>query len=186
MEDKKLIRLLRKDPNAGMEALMDQYTGLVYAVVKGKFADYYYVSSDIEDCVADVFSKFYMNLSEYDPSVASIKGYLCVIARNHAINVVKKRSMQGDASLYETAILAQGVEEDSIDSILIEDERCSEVLKAIEALGDPDSSILFRKYYYGQSAKSIGKVLGLSVTNVNTRAHRALEKLREMLGGREI
>ena len=185
MEDKKLIRLLRKDPNAGMEALMDQYTGLVYAVVKGKFADYY-VSSDIEDCVADVFSKFYMNLSEYDPSVASIKGDLCVIARNHASNIIKKRNMQGYASLYEEAILAQGVEEDSIDSILIEDERCSEVLKAIEALGDPDSSILFRKYYYGQSAKSIGKALGLSVTNVNTRAHRALIKLREMFGGGEI
>ena len=30
MEDNKLLRLLHKDPNAGMEQLMNQYTGLVY------------------------------------------------------------------------------------------------------------------------------------------------------------
>lgn len=31
MEDNKLLRLLHKDPNAGMEQLMNQYTGLVYS-----------------------------------------------------------------------------------------------------------------------------------------------------------
>ena len=84
MEDNKLLRLLHKDPNAGMEQLMNQYTGLVYAVVKSKLDDSYYVSSDIEDCVADVFSKFYAELSDYDPKISSIKTYLCVIARNQA------------------------------------------------------------------------------------------------------
>ncbi len=39
MEDGKLLRLLHKDPNAGMEQLMNQYTGLVYAVVRGKLVD---------------------------------------------------------------------------------------------------------------------------------------------------
>ena len=39
MEDNKLLRLLHKDPNAGMEQLMNQYTGLVYAVVKSKLDD---------------------------------------------------------------------------------------------------------------------------------------------------
>ena len=70
-----------------MEQLMNQYTGLVYAVVKSKLDDSHYVSSDIEDCVADVFSKFYAELSDYDPKISSIKTYLCVIARNQAINV---------------------------------------------------------------------------------------------------
>lgn len=99
MEDNKLLRLLHKDPNAGMEQLMNQYTGLVYAVVKSKLDDSYYVSSDIEDCVADVFSKFYAELSDYDPKISSIKTYLCVIARNQAINVSKRRSLEGGISL---------------------------------------------------------------------------------------
>ena len=43
MEDNKLLRLLHKDPNAGMEQLMNQYTGLVYAVVRSKLDGSYKV-----------------------------------------------------------------------------------------------------------------------------------------------
>ena len=94
MEDDKLLRLLHNDPNSGMEQLMDQYAGLVYAVIKGKLSESYHVSSDIEDCAADVFSEFYTQLSKYDPNVSSIKTYLCVLARHRAIDIVRKREKQ--------------------------------------------------------------------------------------------
>ncbi|MBE6672856.1 MAG: sigma-70 family RNA polymerase sigma factor [Ruminococcaceae bacterium] len=184
MEDKKLLSLLRKDPNAGMEQLIDQYAGLVYAVVKGRLDGFYYVSSDIEDCVADAFSNFYMNLSDYDPSIASIRSYLCVIARNHAINIAKRRSRYENVS-YEDETSRLIADDVMIGGDLAEDAFRRDVIKAVEALGDPDASILFRKYYYGQSGKDIAKVLGLSESNVNTRTHRALQKIRKMFGGSE-
>lgn len=34
MFDQSLLRLIKKKPNRGMSALMDQYTGLVYSAVK--------------------------------------------------------------------------------------------------------------------------------------------------------
>ena len=43
MEDRKLLRLLHKDPSAGMEQLMNQYAGLIYAVDKGKLAESCYI-----------------------------------------------------------------------------------------------------------------------------------------------
>ena len=186
MEDKKLLRLLHKDPNAGMEQLLKQYTGLVYAVVKSKLDGSYYVSTDLEDCVANVFSKFYTELSDYDPSMSSIKSYLCVMARNHAINVAKKRRFEGSISLDDEQSLLQVADDVMIDSKLAEDELRREVIKAIENLGEPDSSIIFRKYYYGESSKEIAKATGLSVSNVDTRTHRALNKLRKMFGGNEV
>ena len=186
MEDKKLLRLLHKDPNAGMEQLLNQYTGLVYAVVKSKLDGSYYVSSDLEDCVADVFSKFYTELADYDPAMSSIKSYLCVIARNHAINVAKKRSLEGGISLDDEQSLLQVADDVMIDSELADEELRREVIRAVEDLGDPDSSIIFRKYYYGESSKEIAKATGLSVSNVDTRTHRALNKLRKMFGGNEI
>ena len=73
MEDAKLLRLIRKDPSAGMEQLMDQYAGLIYAGVKGRLAGSYCLSTDIEDCVADVFCEFYATLDRYDPTLSSIK-----------------------------------------------------------------------------------------------------------------
>ena len=50
-------------------------------------------------------------------------------------------------------------------------------------MGHPDSDILFRKYYLGQSSKFIATKLNLTVSNVNTRAHRAVRKLRGKFGG---
>ena len=183
MEDNKLIRLLHKDPNAGMEQLMNQYTGLVYAVVKAKLDDHSCVSSDIEDCVADVFSKFYVELFKYDPAISSIKSYLCVIARNHAINIAKKRNFMKSISLDDEESTLQIADDLIIDRDLAEDELRREVIKAIEDLGDPDASILFRKFYYGESSKDIAKAVGMTVSNVDIRTHRALNKLRKMFGG---
>ncbi len=184
MHDDKLLRLLHKDPNAGMEQLMDQYAGLVYAVVKSKLCDSYYVSSDIEDCVADVFSNFYTNLCDYNPNLSSIKSYLCVIARNQAHNILLKRCRQGGISLDDKDSFLQAVvDEVLIDSELADSELRREVIKAVEDLGEPDSSIILRKYYFNESSKDIAKALRLSVSNVDTRAHRALTKLRNKFGG---
>ena len=73
-----------------------------------------------------------------------------------------------------------------IDSELADEELRREVIRAVEDLGEPDSSIIFRKYYYGESSKEIAKATGLSVSNVDTRTHRALNKLRKMFGGNEV
>ncbi len=163
---------------------MNQYTGLVYAVVKGKLAESYYLSSDIEDCVADVFSKFYLSPDEYDHTRSSIKAYLCVIARNLSIDVAKKRSKQRmDISLDDCDSPVQISDELIIDSKFEEDDLIHEVISAIKDLGHPDSEIIIRKYYYGQTSKTIACKTGLSVSNVDTRAHRALKKLRKMFGG---
>ena len=162
---------------------MNQYTGLVYAVVKAKLDNYYCISSDIEDCVADVFSNFYIQLFNFDPEISSIKSYLCVIARNHAINIAKKRNFIKSISLDDEESPLQIAEDFIIDSELTDDELRCEVIKAIEDLGDPDTNILFRKFYYGESSKDIAKAIGMSVSNVDIRTHRALNKLRKMFGG---
>ena len=182
MEDNKLLRLLQEDPNAGMEQLLKQYTGLVYTVVRSKLNASYYLSSDIEDCAADVFSKFYTELNDYDPRKSSIKNYLCVIARNRAINVSKRRVLEGSISLDDEQSLLPAADDILIDSELSEEELRREVIKAVEELGEPDSNIIFRKYYYGESSKEIAKAVGMTVSNVDTRAHRALNKLRKIFG----
>ncbi len=190
MEDHELLRLLREDPNAGMEQLLKQYTGLVCAVVRGRLSTSHSLSSDTEDCAADVFSKFYTELDDYDPRKSSIKNYLCVIARNHAINVSKKRSLESGVSLDDERLDAElsfssAADDVPIESTLAEDELRREVIKAVEDLGEPDADIVFRKYYYGESSKEIAEALGLTVSNVDTRTHRALNKLRKLFGGNE-
>ena len=184
MDDKSLLDLIKKDPSAGMDRLMNDYAGLVYATVRGRLAGSGCVSSDAEDCVADTFSEFYASVSRFDPRRSSIKTYLCVMARNNAADILRKRGRQaGELSLDDDELLFEIPDGSSPDSDLARREQRRRVIDAVDALGEPDASIIFRKYYYGQTSKEIGRALGLTAANVDTRAHRALNRLRKILGG---
>ena len=178
MNDKKLIELLHTDRDAGMTALIRRYSGFVFAIVRGKLAGVC-DTSEIEDCVTDVFIRFYSGLGDYKAD-ASVKTYLGRIARNASLNCLRNR-----APLYS-------VEDDLTLEIPDGGDLCDEaaekdllrrIFAEIRSFGPPDSDILFRKYYLGQSSKQIANELGLTVSAVDTRAHRAVQKLKEKFKG---
>lgn len=186
MDDVKLLKLLRKDPNRGIEFIMDEYAGLVYAVVRGRLVGNQFVSTDIEDCVAETFSEFYISLDSFDPERSSIKSFLCVLARNNAIDLLRRRAKEGTTlSIDDDDSFIQVEDDFDIESELTERELVREIFCAIKDLGEPDASIIIRKYYFGESSREISKAMKLSVSLVDTRAHRALNKLRKLLGGRK-
>lgn len=181
MDDEKLLRLLHKDPNTGMEKLIEIYAGLVYAVITRAIPDSCSFTSELESCVADVFSEFYCNLSKYDPRLSSIKTYLCVIARNNAIDLLRKNDkLKSNISLDTEDLVLTLPGSMSAEDTLLKKETRREILQAINAMGEPDRSILLRKFYFLQPSKQIAADLGLTSSNVDTRTHRALHKLRRL------
>ena len=66
MEDGALIKLLHSDKNKGMEQVLKKYTGFVFAIVKSRLCEVC-DSSEIEDCVSDVFIRFSKSFDKYDP-----------------------------------------------------------------------------------------------------------------------
>lgn len=179
MKDTELISLLRDDPERGMAALTELYAGLLYTVVRGRIGENLAGSADVEELVADVLSAFYLHLDGYRPERCSIKSYLCVMVRNSAIDYLRRN---------RTVTLPVEEAEDSFDiAERIEEKELRErLLAAITRMGEPDSTILIRKYYLGQRSKEIAEALGTSAANVDTRAHRAIVKLRKIFEGEYI
>lgn len=171
---------LRRTPERGMAALMEQYAGLVYAVVKRRLPGDLFCSADVEGCAADTFSEFYLDLDKYDPGKGSVRSWLCVIARHNAQDLVRRRYREAgviplDRELEaadDGAVLESGLEERELRRA---------VLEAVEGLGEPDREIILRKYYLGEPTREIAARLGLTASNVDTRTHRAVEKLRGKL-----
>lgn len=182
MQDRVLLKKLKKDPEEGMKALIQEYAPLVYAVVRGKLNRGLFSEFDVEACVADTFSEFYLSFDKYNESLGSIKAYLCVMARHNAIDLVRKKMREGLPLPLEEDIIEEGDFEDAV----FESELFGEAVKEIKALGEPDCEIVMRKFYFGESSKQIAESLGMTVSNVDTRTHRALLKLRKKMGGEEI
>ena len=90
MNDAELLDWIRKNPEKGLKALIAQYSGIVYTVVRRNLPETL-CAADAEACAAEVFGEFYLDLDKYNPSKGSIKAWLCVIARHKEY---KRRSYQ--------------------------------------------------------------------------------------------
>lgn len=178
MRDDELLELLRSSPEKGLKNLMSQYGGLVYAVVKRNLSGTAACFADVEACAADAFSEFYMDLDKYDPTKGSLRSWLCVIARHNAVDAARK--CKQTLPLDEASEAAS--DKDSPESELERRELRRAVLDEVKSLGEPDREILLRKFYLGESSKEIAARLKMSVSNVDTRTSRAVEKLRKKLG----
>lgn len=182
-KDKKLLELIKKHPNRGMKLLMNEYGGLVFYVVQKRLVNN---KNDIEECVSDVFIDFYSNINSVDLCKGSIKAFLVTIATKRAIDTYRRnRAHQNVYSLDEEHLFIEYVLPDANNNP--EDffmQKCNEdrLLQAVKDLGEPDSQILYRRYFMQQSVKEIAETLGMKSNSVSKRITRALSALEERLG----
>ncbi len=187
MQDDELLNILKTDPNTGMALLLKQYAGLVFSIARHKLAGQSFCDADIEHCVADTFSEFYCDLNKFQNAAGSIRSWLCVIARNNAYDCLRRHKKEVDTLSLDAEGIAEPPDETfSVEEALITKEFREELLREIKALGEPDCTILLRKYYFSESSKEIAASLNLTVSAVDTRAHRAILKLRSIFGGERV
>ena len=181
-DESKLLSLLLNDPESGLEKLMDRYMGFVYTIVYGKLS-HVCGKQDIEECVSDIFYEIYKTRHAIDLTKGSLKSYLAVLSKRAAIDAYRKlrcdtRNLPLDG--FDEDWMAS---DENVEKSVTDNETSELLIREIKALGEPDSQIMIRKYYFGQTAKTIAGALGLRENTVNKRASRALGKLKSALGG---
>lgn len=182
MPEIELHRWLNQSPEKGLKMIMDCYLPLVYAIVRGKLANAG-TKQDIEECVSDTFYELYSMRARIDLSKGSIMALLAVLARRKAIDRYRTlRPKASELSLDENDTWWVAGPTD-LEADLIQQEVGDALVRSVKSLGPPDSEIIVRRYFFGESAKTIGAALQLKENTVNKRAGRALAKLRESLGG---
>lgn len=183
MTDHELLELLRRKPEEGGSALLSQYTGLVYTIVRSKLGGVC-SEEDLEELVSDIFYLFFQNLEKLDLNRGSIKALLSIVAKRRAINRFHAQTNRAAhlTSLDDTLLEVLAESEQSEDLLEHRMQR-EELLNALDALGEPDRTIMVCKYYLGETATQIANRVGLKQKTVEKRAERALKKLRLRMGG---
>lgn len=180
MTDTEWLLLMQQSPGEGCRALIDQYGNLVYAIVLNKLK-HTGTREDIEDCVSDVFVELFRSVDSYTAEGGSLKGYISTIAKRTAVDAWRRLSYRQRHTSY--------IEED-VSPLPAADDPEEEVSRKllgerlwhiVRALGEPDTSIIIRQYFYEQTAKEIAKALSMSAAAVQKRSVRARKRIREML-----
>lgn len=182
MKDEDLLQMLQENPKEGIRFMIKQYGGLIRAVtwrrLAGKFP-----KEDLEECISDIFFEFYQNVEKIDLNKGSVKVFLLTIAERKAIKYYRSLSKEpGKTNIDEMQESMLG-DEMSPEIQMLQKERNEHLMEALQQLGEPTCGILIRKYYYGMTAKEIGKTYNLSKNAVEKRIKRGLMKLKDMLGG---
>lgn len=184
LKDEKILRLLKKDPSAGMDLLIETYGSLAGYIVRHKLSSLC-GEEDVEECVADVFVDFYKQIDRVDLKKGSIKTYISTIARRRAVDYFHDaiKNVTRITELDEVAYHSIPDEAPSPESSVVMNEEHSFLLKEVQKLGEPDSEILFRRYYLDQSLNEIADAIGMKRPAVSKRIARALEKLKFRMEG---
>jgi RNA polymerase sigma factor (sigma-70 family) len=128
-----------------------------------------------EDVTALAFERAFRKSGKFDARRGSERAWLFGIARNAALDELRKRKRSA-ALASEPEDTAPGPDEE-MDRAL----RRAAVRTALAALAPRDRELIALKFHAGLDNAEIAAVLGVSPSNAGTRLHRALTKLREML-----
>jgi RNA polymerase sigma factor (sigma-70 family) len=152
------------------EALYQRTFPRVYAYVASMLRD----RSAAEEVTAQAFERAYRKRSSYRAGRGSPEAWLFGIARHAALDELRrlKRRAPLEADPEDLNALAP---EDHAEGVV----RRETVRAALATLEPKDRDLVALKFQAGLSNAEIGRVLGMTESNVGTKLHRTMEKLRE-------
>jgi RNA polymerase sigma factor (sigma-70 family) len=132
-----------------------------------------------EDVTAQAFERAFRKAHSYDPGRGGERGWLFGIARNAALDELRRRKRHA-ALAAEPADVTGPAPDDAAERAL---ERAA-VRAALAKLQARDRDLIGLKFHAGLDNAEIAAALGISPSNAGTLLHRAMTKLREAVDDR--
>ena len=174
MNTAELIDKLKSRADGSLEQLKLHYGPLIRYVITPILHD----ARDREEVFSDILVRVWDRISQYDPTSGSWTNWLSTIARNAAIDRVRRNPPAG-AELTEMIHAPNSNPEQE----LLRKERQRELYAALNSLDTSDKALFYRKYYYRQSTAQIAAEYGTTERAIEGRLYRIKRKLRKTLGG---
>src|SRR3954466_1097053 len=154
----------------GFEDLYRNTFPRVYAYVASMLRD----RAAAEDVTALAFERAYRKRSRFSARRGSPEAWVFGIARNAALDELRTRKRRATLETEPGDVWSPGPEEEAERLI-----RREEVRAALATLDVRDRDLVALKFAGGLSNGEIAGVLRISESNVGSRLHRAVEKLRK-------
>jgi RNA polymerase sigma-70 factor (ECF subfamily) len=171
----RLMRRVATRDTIAFAALYKQTSAKLYGVVARIL--------NRSDVAADVLQETYVRIwekaGEFDPAKGSALGWMATIARNRALDEVRRVrpvSLEDQPEGFEPAA-------EEIDPLAARER--SEGLRALvdclKGLDDEKRAVVLLAYYRGLSREALAKRFGRPVPTIKTWLHRSLAQLRDCL-----
>jgi len=174
--DRDLVNRCRGgDGDAAFRELVDQYKGMVFAVISRTVSD----RSLVEDLAQDVFVRVHRGLRSFRGD-ARLSTWMCRIAINVCADARQRapREVSLDAVPAGTPPPPAAI---VVDPAFAGLELRDRVAKAMARLSDRSRLVLTLHYFAGRGYEEIAGALDVPLGTVKTQLHRAKQELRAIL-----
>jgi RNA polymerase sigma-70 factor, ECF subfamily len=133
-----------------------------------------------EEVIQDAYIKIWNSAGQFNPDLSSPITWMASIARNRAIDVVRKRS---EISIEEEPA-AMDVASDTPDPLARKDmtEELKRILECVGQLEPQRQRLVLLAYYNGWSREQLAQKFDTPLNTVKTWLRRSMLEIRECLG----
>ena len=175
--DTLLVHMLMARDEDALRTAIDTYGRLVFGVASRILGE----ASLAEEVAQDTFVALWRRPGAFDPSRGSLQSFLAGVARNKAVDVVRREESlrrTKDSLLAEVeAIVSEGT--DTGASAEIEDRDA--VVAALGKLSPVQREAIVLAYFGGRTYREVAAELGIPEGTAKTRLRDGLIRLRELM-----
>ena len=176
MREQKVISMIRKRDEHGMEELLAHYGALMRYIIAPILPN----AQDREECLLEAAMRVWEKIELFDSDRGSWAAWLTMLTRNTALNHLRQRKHTEVVADIPPEYPAQEL---TPEETLLQHERHEALKRALDRLPSEERTIFYRKYYYLQPTVQIASELGMTERAVEGRLYRLKAKLRNALGG---
>ncbi len=167
------IALIISEDRMGLKEIYEAYLSYIYRIILGVVGR----KEDAEDITTEFFIKLFQTADKYKPGTGH-KGYMATIARNMAIDFMRKNKREilesfttSDDEEYKPEPLANdNTEEEVLEELSLTD--------ALKVLNDKERIIIDMKILSEMTFQEISDSLHIPMGTVTWRYREAIKKLR--------
>jgi RNA polymerase sigma-70 factor (ECF subfamily) len=166
-------RLMARDESA-LREVIEAFGAKVHGIARRVVTD----PALAEEVTQDAFLALWRRPGAFDPARGNLLGFLLAIARNKAIDLVRR-----EESLKRTrdALMAEAESDPAVSDDAPRIEEREEITRALRELSPVHREAIVLAYYGGRTYREVATELGIPEGTAKTRLRDGLMKLRESL-----
>jgi RNA polymerase sigma-70 factor, ECF subfamily len=178
-DDEKLISLIAQLQTEALDQLYDRYNRPIFSLALMIVGD----RATAEEITLDVFMRVWQKAGSYRADQARVSTWLTHIARHHAIDVLRRRSVRLDQYALSLDEITAGAPFPAQDPGELAEHslRRERIQAAIARLPADQRQALTLAYFGGYTQTQIAEILKQPLGTIKTRLRLAMQKLRDLL-----
>jgi RNA polymerase sigma-70 factor (ECF subfamily) len=171
-----LVEDIRRGNEQALESLYEATVGRLYALAWAMLRH----TQDAEEVVCETYAQAWETAASYDPSRASAIGWLLMMCRSRALDLLRKRTVRGQT--LEGAGLESQVDDPAApEELLSLMQQHSRVHAALCSLSTERRQLVSLAFLRDLTHQQIAEITGTPLGTVKSHLRRALAQLREYL-----